>query len=380
MIVAINADKLRIQFTVFDQTLTIMVPQCVMIVFKRLNYLLKISGIFLKGQAMNKKAIGRVIEAKVDEWLASIAKMNKDLAEELKSDIVVTGGCIVSMLLDEPVNDFDIYFKTKQTAKEVAQHYVDYFNLMQGKRKNKLGHEHRAFVLDGQDVANIGLLGEETISEITDGQYEDTNLSRLIHNCPPDRIKVVVRSDGIAELAPILELLEIGDDTSFSKIPKKDKASYYPVFLSTNAITLSDQVQVVVRFYGEPETIHSTYDYVHCMNYWTLDTGVVLKPEALESILTKELKYVGSEYPLCSIVRMRKFIQRGWWINAGQIFKMLFQISGMDLQDPDLLEDQLVGVDTVYFMEFIDELRAAQKDSEFQLDNSYVASVIDKIF
>src|SRR3546814_939057 len=45
--------------------------------------------------------------------------------------------------------------------------------------------------------------------------------------------------------------------------------TYRPVFMSTNAITLSDKIQIVLRFYGEADAIHENYDFVHCTNYWT---------------------------------------------------------------------------------------------------------------
>src|SRR3546814_2013322 len=45
--------------------------------------------------------------------------------------------------------------------------------------------------------------------------------------------------------------------------------TYRPVFVSTNAITLSDKIQIVLRFYGEADAIHENYDFVHCTNYWT---------------------------------------------------------------------------------------------------------------
>jgi hypothetical protein len=43
---------------------------------------------------------------------------------------------------------------------------------------------------------------------------------------------------------------------------------YRPVFLTTNAITLSDDVQLVIRFYGTPGEIHDVYDFEHCKCYW----------------------------------------------------------------------------------------------------------------
>lgn len=92
--------------------------------------------------------------------------------------------------------------------------------------------------------------------------------------------------------------------------------------MSTNAITLSHRLQIVNRFYGKPDEIHDNYDFVHCTNYWTSwDSELVLRPAALEALLTRELRYVGSKYPVCSLIRVRKFTARGWSINAGQIFE-----------------------------------------------------------
>ena len=41
-----------------------------------------------------------------------------------------------------------------------------------------------------------------------------------------------------------------------------DKPKYRPVFLSQNAITLSDRMQIVIRFHGLPNQIHDNYDFV----------------------------------------------------------------------------------------------------------------------
>ena len=122
-------------------------------------------------------------------------------------------------------------------------------------------------------------------------------------------------------------------------------------------------------------------DFVHATNYWTYDTGVVLNQRALESILNKELFYIGSKYPICSLVRTRKFIKRGWQINAGQYVKMSFQISKLNLEDIYVLEDQLVGVDSIYFLNFINSLKQKyMKDKNFVLTQDYLTTVIDKIF
>lgn len=145
---------------------------------------------------------------------------------------------------------------------------------------------------------------------------------------------------------------------------------------------MSDKIQLVIRFYGEPDKIHENYDFVHCTNYWISKTGeLVLRQEALEAILNKELKYVGSKYPLCSIIRTRKFINRGWTINAGQYLKMCMQLNQLDLKDIKVLEDQLVGVDSGYFSVLIDVLqKKKESEKDWEIDNSYVAAIVDKIF
>jgi hypothetical protein len=104
----------------------------------------------------------------------------------------------------------------------------------------------------------------------------------------------------------------------------------------------------------------------------------VLKQDALEAILAKDLKYLGqSRYPICAMIRTRKFIKRGWNINAGQYLKIAWDIAKLDLNSIQVLEDQLVGVDTAYFTQLIDMLRERDKD---RVDSNYLMEIIDKIF
>ena len=106
-----------------------------------------------------------------------------------------------------------------------------------------------------------------------------------------------------------------------------------------------------------------------------------MKPEALEALLAKELKYVGSKYPLCSVIRTRKFIKRGWFISAGQYLKICFQLSKLQLDKIDVLEDQLVGVDSAYFVHLIEVIRKDLEEGIIKdIDETYVAKLVDKIF
>ncbi len=274
---------------------------------------------------MNRKTIKSLLKKKHEEFVNSI---DDDRVRKLvNKNAIITGGAIASMLLNETVNDYDYYFTDKETVLAVAEYYANRFNA-----ENK---DHVVTVLDhGHRVELSGNLGS------------------------------------------------IDVQTRTSDTTNEQEEKYVPIFLTPNAITLSGKVQLVIRFYGKPDDIHKTYDFVHCMNYWLSRTGeLVLNPEALESLLTKQLFYKGSEYPLCSILRTRKFIKRGWHINAGQYAKMCLQLNDLDLLDINVLKDQLAGVDIMYFMEVISAIEKMKADDDsFKLSSSYLIKIIDRIF
>jgi hypothetical protein len=103
----------------------------------------------------------------------------------------------------------------------------------------------------------------------------------------------------------------------------------------------------------------------------------VLPQDALEAMLSKTLIYQGSLYPLASIFRTRKFISRGWRITAGQMLKMIWQAHDIDLHDPAVLKEQLIGVDSVFMGTLLHEL---DKNKSDRIDQLYLAKLIDTIF
>lgn len=313
---------------------------------------------------MKKKTIKKVIRAKIDQWLATIEDESvRDIASK---NTIVTGGCIASMLLKEPVNDFDLYMRTKESALELAKYYVKRFNVT-----NANGIPCAISVHEKDDRISVVIKSSGIASE--DGAktpYE------YFESRPDD--------DAGGYVGEILggsgEIEEAYQETEELALQTVDdgKPAYRPVFMSTNAITLSNKIQIVLRFFGEPDEIHKNYDFVHCTNYWcSWGNEIVLHQDALESLLAKELRYVGSKYPVCSVIRLRKFIKRDWSINAGQILKMVMQINELNLKDPLVLQDQLTGVDSAYFIQLMTKLK--EKDPD-KVDAAYLVEIIDRIF
>lgn len=310
---------------------------------------------------MKVKTINAVLAKKFNEFLDSIT--DATVRNLVRDNSIITGGCIASMLLKEDVNDFDIYFTNKQTTKAVAEYYLAQFNANNGTK---------GYVLDGATV--------------TETERYEAGGAGL--NLTPDRVKIIFPSVGVAKEDGVFEHEDVIEEFPDTPTVKEDetKAKYRPIYVSSNAITLSNKVQIIIRFYGSPDDIHLHYDYIHCTNYWlSKDRKLTLKQPALEALLSRTLVYVGSKYPIASLIRTRKFIKRGWSINAGQYLKIAFQVSRLDLCNIEVLEDQLTGVDVAYFNTLIDAINTKQKDcatkgENWTLEYGYLSTLIDKIF
>lgn len=287
---------------------------------------------------MKNKTIKLKIKKKLDDWIDSIDC--EDTRDIVKKNAIVTGGSIASMAMGDQVNDYDIYMRTKEATVALAEYYIS---------------------------KGEGLTASEMKVEV--GEVEN------IKGESEERVRVVIESSGVASEAPEEECF---DEDILEPFDDEDEGEKYrPVFISENAITLSHSVQIITRFFGEPDKIHDNFDFIHAMCYYDLSKNSLSMPiEAVRSMQSKSLYYKGSLYPLCSLFRMRKFIKRGWKISAGEILKIAMQISVIDLKDRKILREQLTGVDQLYFNYLYDAIDSIEGD----ITDTYVAEIIDRIF
>ncbi|AUQ64400.1 hypothetical protein [Phaeobacter inhibens] len=321
----------------------------------------------MSNHGLKAKTIKSILRNKVNAWLESIK--DEGLRSLCQKEAIVTGGSIASMLLGEEVNDFDIYFRTKSTVRAVADYYVKEF---EAQRKAQGGVPVPIYVEElkdsaGKDRVRIVVKSAGVAGEGQEADYQYFERQGVNYDA----------GEYVGEaFDPLSDVKDIADEVREEAAGDVDK--YSPAFLSSNAISLRSKVQLILRFYGDPDEIHQSYDFVHCMNYWESGTGALtLKPEALEALLSRTLVYAGSQYPLCSVIRTRKFVERGWRINAGQYLKMAMQISQLNLADHVTLEEQLTGVDVAYFAEVIEKIKT--KDPQ-KVDAAYLTEIIDRMF
>lgn len=295
---------------------------------------------------MQVKSIKKIITTKLEEWLETIT--DEKLRKKVRENILLSGGSITSLLQQQDVNDYDIYLKDMDVLLELTKYYT------QGMRNVE--------ILDGRNKAKYDEYLEKRVNsfnyELETMEGDDYAMRSVAYRTlKPDQIKLYLPTGGM-------------------KINHDEATPYQVEFLSPNAISLSDNLQIVIRFHGDNEAIHKTFDFIHATNYFTFKEGLVLNIDALTSIMSKTLRYQGSLYPLTSIIRIKKFLNRGWNISAGEMLKIMFQISELDLTNPDVLEEQLIGVDIAYFGRLVEILR----DNEHKIDSHFLNIIIDKVF
>lgn len=333
---------------------------------------------------MRRKNIKKSLDYKIEKWLETID--NEFVKDTIRENLIITGGCFASMIQNEKVKDYDCYFRTYESLAIVANYYADKYN-------QNASEEFEPFYLDYQSLKGIEIPMIDNEDENFLYHLKKFNEKLDIINKPENNKyskKVSIKADGydlsrmrmwIQSSGIIGEVDDDGHNEPTIKVTD-ETPEYHPIFISSNAITLSEGIQIVVRFYGEPSDIHDTYDFVHTKAYYDLKSNeVVIPTEVYEAVADKELIYTGSKYPLCSFFRTKKFMKRDWRINAGEMLKISVQISDLDLYDINVLRDQLIGVDSAYFAEVVKDLEEQKKkDVDFEITQNYLIELIDRIF
>ena len=238
-------------------------------------------------------------------------KFTDSLPETLREDVIktafITGGSIPSLLIGEYVNDYDVYFTVPTATAKIETHY-------------------RAMIRE------------------------------LIRN--KDHCKIEDLGLGFTKVHYYDEGKELTDDKD---IEKSLKNRYYPKFISKNAITLTSRIQLILGFHGTPDEVVGKFDWKHIKSYWTAWNGkLYIHPDTYRLVVDKELIYTGSDYPLSTMFRMKKFLKKGWNISAHEMTLIAMDLQMQDLSDKKTLISQMSGMDPLYIANELQRL--SEKD------------------
>lgn len=209
---------------------------------------------------MNDEEIENVITKLLDDLISTIPYEESVVIDTLRNHSIIAGGCIASLMLGEEINDYDIFFDSKEAVDIVTAYYLEL----------------------GIDITRNGTTG-----------------------------------------------------------------SYLPLFHSHNAISLSNDVQLIKKFYGTPEDVVREFDFVHCRGYY-YQGKVDISHSVRSSVSTKTLAYSLSDYPINSLVRAFKFVEKGWKLTKEDQISMGIDVARLDIADYDVLCEQLQGISAGY--------------------------------
>lgn len=200
---------------------------------------------------MKTEQIKKLLKGVMNKLVESIK--DNEVREHIVKYSFITGGCIPSMIVDEYVNDYDIYLTNSLSANVVLNYYKQFHKPIFNDKQNNI-HINDIFVYD-------------------------------------------------------------------------DKTLFHPKLITENSINLSDKVQIVIKYYGEPKDLVDKFDWKHIKSYYVYsDNTLNIHPDTYRLIVEKELVYTGSDYPLSSLLRTRKFIKKGWTISTATMVHIALDI------------------------------------------------------
>lgn len=268
---------------------------------------------------MQSREIKRHLKGVVDDWVASLEdgpRHRVGTAADLKvkveaHGVIIAGGAVVSLLMDEEPNDYDFFFPTLEFRNEVFEYYAKCYP-----------------------------------AEATKTVYTRTNQRGEITLSAEQHPRTyVINEEGRPN-------------------------SYDPKIITRNAITLNNKVQLVTCKYGVRSHILNSFDFDHTRVAYTYPGNELYsEKDALESILTKELRYGESLYPIAALIRAHKFVQRGFVFPLPELLKIAFQINALDLTDKEVILDQLTGVSANVALNFVRKLTEREDETGLDLLN-----------
>lgn len=135
-----------------------------------------------------------------------------------------------------------------------------------------------------------------------------------------------------------------------------------PTFTTTDtAWTHNDgkmTYQLICCLFGKPEQVIQAFDFTCCMGAWIPRTNEFeLDPLFLKHCSQRRLVFnPNAKFPICSLWRAFKFIQRGWKMPAVESIKLALSIHHLNIADRKELKRQLLGIDTLFLKEMTDAL------------------------
>lgn len=236
----------------------------------------------------NKK---KPIEVILRERLQTFA----DFLDIPSSKLYIAGGAITSLMIGETPRDWDFWATDIEHAKLAIE-------TLANKNSKYRQHIEIDFVDNGNNVgyANISL---------TEIYRAKCNL----HNLASESGGAIYYSDG---------------DLTISQ---------YAFTATLNGL----QHQLVLKQIDQPSIVTSGFDFEHCKAYYNIHDGLVMSNKTRDAIKDRRLVYSGNKNAFVSLLRMKKFVDRGWKIGRADAINIVLNYLNNMETDSDQLQHEI---------------------------------------
>lgn len=274
------------------------------------------------------------------ELLIKDLSLSNEINEQwIKDNCYIAGGACVSNAIRKPINDVDIYFKTK----EMRDYFID-----------QIGNEKYITKLDNIWTALVmydELLKNDKIKVGDNKNFDALNVTIDSIKCKEIIIYLINYGNDHLEISePLLQkqkwMFKNGYD--YVLLERNHFDIDGEMFFGNKSVTVKKEdmiYQFILRFYGDPqEMMDRTFDFQHCKIAYDLATNqYIARQNTWESLSKRELYYVNSFYPISSLKRLYKYGNRGFKWNNNEFVKIVRDIHALDADNKFVIEDQLIG-------------------------------------
>lgn len=162
------------------------------------------------------------------------------------------------------------------------------------------------------------------------------------------------------------------------------------VCLTDKAVTMNHSgvtIQVIFdRFYHNATEIFKTFDFSCCMASFDVEQDeLYLHENFLIDNTRMELNVNGkTSYPLMSLMRVNKYINKGYFISRKELLKLSLQVTKLDIKDWGDLGKHIGGMYGLNISKFFDKKEPFDLDVVIDklsdIDSSHFESNIDKTY
>ena len=144
-----------------------------------------------------------------------------------------------------------------------------------------------------------------------------------------------------------------------------------------------DNVKIRTRQCKIRNNVLDKFDFTVCMGAYDFQNNeFVFGDRFIEDVARRDLIYnIGGEYPIASLIRVVKYMHKGYTMSNIEILKLALSINNLKIIDYKDLRKQLVGVDTAMLEPLTEKMLEGRDMSnekyDFQEALDFIAETLD---